>query len=172
MSRTGLLFILLAFAAGGGIGFMGGAGSGDVILQTSGNGGADDSRAPPEPELPPMPDAPSTGYTSLEHALESIPYGPSADGEGMFSGTIRTEDGKPLKGVLVRATYRPDRRGKAYRQGAGVPEDKDLEEYAKPGSDKCNAMVEKIREKMGVTSLRYQRLDDLVEAFLHDGQAS
>jgi len=43
-------------------------------------------------------------------------------------------------------------------------EDKDLEEYAKPGSQKCEAMVEKIREKMGVTSLRYQRLDDLVEA--------
>jgi len=52
---------------------------------------------------------------------------------------------------------------KAIKAIEGV-EDKDLEEYAKPGSDKCNAMVEKIREKMGVTSLRYQRLDDLVEA--------
>lgn len=43
-------------------------------------------------------------------------------------------------------------------------EDKHLDEYADPDSPRCHAMVEKIREKMGVTSLRYQRLDDLVEA--------
>lgn len=43
-------------------------------------------------------------------------------------------------------------------------EDKNLDEYATPGSDKCDAMVENIREKMGVTSLQFQRLDDLVEA--------
>jgi len=132
MSRTGLLFILLAFAAGGLIGFMGGAGSGDVILQGSGNGAADDARPPPEPELPPMPNAPSGGYTSLEHALESIPYGSSVDGEGMLSGTVLTEAGKPMKGVLVRATYRADRRQKkAYRQAAGVPEDESLEEMVR-----------------------------------------
>ncbi len=43
-------------------------------------------------------------------------------------------------------------------------EDKHLEEYANPDSDKCHAMVDNIREKLGVTSLRYQRLDDLVDA--------
>lgn len=43
-------------------------------------------------------------------------------------------------------------------------EDKDLKEYANPDSPKCVAMVEKIREKMNVTSLKFQRLDDLVEA--------
>jgi amidophosphoribosyltransferase len=39
-----------------------------------------------------------------------------------------------------------------------------LEEYATPGSDRYHAMVEKIRQKIGVTTLQYQHLDDLVEA--------
>ncbi len=43
-------------------------------------------------------------------------------------------------------------------------EDRYLDEYADPDSPKCHAMVERIREKLGVTTLRYQRLDDLVEA--------
>ncbi len=43
-------------------------------------------------------------------------------------------------------------------------EDKNLEEYANPDSPKCKLMVEKIREKMNVSSLQFQRLDDLVNA--------
>jgi amidophosphoribosyltransferase len=39
-----------------------------------------------------------------------------------------------------------------------------LEEYADPDSDRHCAMVEIVRERLGLTSLRYQRLDDLVEA--------
>jgi amidophosphoribosyltransferase len=39
-----------------------------------------------------------------------------------------------------------------------------LEEYADPDSDRHCAMVEAVRERLGLTSLRYQRLDDLVEA--------
>ncbi|MBN2581602.1 MAG: amidophosphoribosyltransferase [Planctomycetes bacterium] len=39
-----------------------------------------------------------------------------------------------------------------------------LEEYADPQSDKHAAMVEVIREQLNLTSLRYQRLDDLVRA--------
>jgi len=39
-----------------------------------------------------------------------------------------------------------------------------LDEYADPDSDKHAAMVEKIRERLGLSSLRYQRLDDLVDA--------
>jgi amidophosphoribosyltransferase len=42
--------------------------------------------------------------------------------------------------------------------------DKHLDEYAKPCSAKCCAMVEKIRAQLGVTSLKYQRLEDLVKA--------
>jgi len=39
-----------------------------------------------------------------------------------------------------------------------------FEEYADPFSDKCHAMVRKIGDKMGVTSLKYQRLDDMIRA--------
>ena len=43
-------------------------------------------------------------------------------------------------------------------------EDSHLEEYATPGTDRYHAMIEKIRERIGVTTLQYQKLDDLVEA--------
>jgi len=39
-----------------------------------------------------------------------------------------------------------------------------LDKYADPDSDEHAAMVESIRERLGLTSLRYQRLDDLVDA--------
>ena len=52
---------------------------------------------------------------------------------------------------------------KAIKEIEGV-EDANLKEYANPDSPKCAAMVEKIREKMDVTSLQFQRLDDLVKA--------
>ncbi len=39
-----------------------------------------------------------------------------------------------------------------------------IQEYADPDSDKCHAMVKKIGDKMGVTSLKYQRLDDMLRA--------
>lgn len=37
-----------------------------------------------------------------------------------------------------------------------------IEEYADPDSEKCQAMVKKIGDKMGVTSLKFQRLDDMI----------
>ena len=40
----------------------------------------------------------------------------------------------------------------------------DIEPYADPDNNKHAAMVEIIRDQLGLTSLRYQRLDDLVEA--------
>ncbi len=39
-----------------------------------------------------------------------------------------------------------------------------VKEYADPDSDKCQAMVKKIGDKMGVTSLKFQRLDDMIRA--------
>jgi len=39
-----------------------------------------------------------------------------------------------------------------------------LEEYAKPGTDRYYEMIERIRQKIGVTTLKYQKLDDLIEA--------
>jgi len=43
-------------------------------------------------------------------------------------------------------------------------DDKHLDDYADPDSARHAAMVERIRQQLGLTSLKYQRLDDLVEA--------
>ncbi len=40
----------------------------------------------------------------------------------------------------------------------------DLDEYARAGSEKNLAMVEKIRQRLGLTSLKFQTMDDLVKA--------
>jgi amidophosphoribosyltransferase len=40
----------------------------------------------------------------------------------------------------------------------------DLQKYVDPDGEPFCAMVEAIRDRLGLTSLRYQRLDDLVEA--------
>jgi len=42
--------------------------------------------------------------------------------------------------------------------------DANLDEYSNPDSDRYRAMVELIRRKLGLTTLAYQRLDDLVAA--------
>jgi amidophosphoribosyltransferase len=41
---------------------------------------------------------------------------------------------------------------------------KHLDDYADPDSKRHAAMVERVRQQLGLTSLKYQRLDDLVEA--------
>ncbi|MBU4316669.1 MAG: amidophosphoribosyltransferase [Proteobacteria bacterium] len=43
-------------------------------------------------------------------------------------------------------------------------EDKDLDLYARAGSEKNLAMIEKIRKSLRLTTLKYQRLEDLVTA--------
>ena len=43
-------------------------------------------------------------------------------------------------------------------------EDKHLDEYATPGTDRYHAMIDTIREKIGATTLQYQHLNDLVKA--------
>jgi amidophosphoribosyltransferase len=53
------------------------------------------------------------------------------------------------------------RRGIKELEGEG---DKDLSDYACAGTDKYCAMVDRIRNRLGLTTLRYQRLEDLVEA--------
>ncbi len=52
---------------------------------------------------------------------------------------------------------------KAIKELEGV-EDKHLDEYATPGTDRYYAMIDQIKEKIGATTLQYQHLDDLVEA--------
>ena len=51
---------------------------------------------------------------------------------------------------------------KAIKQLEG--EERDLEEYSNPKSDKYQSMVEQIAKNLGIDSLIYQDLDDLVEA--------
>ena len=43
-------------------------------------------------------------------------------------------------------------------------DDKFLEDYATDGSEKNLAMIDNIRQRLKLTSLKYQRLDDLIEA--------
>ncbi|HOJ14580.1 MAG TPA: amidophosphoribosyltransferase, partial [Deltaproteobacteria bacterium] len=43
-------------------------------------------------------------------------------------------------------------------------DDMHLEEYASTGSDRNRAMTEWIRKTLGMTTLKYQRLEDLVDA--------
>ena len=43
-------------------------------------------------------------------------------------------------------------------------EDKYLDEYARAGSEKNLAMIDNIRQRLKLTSLKFQKLDDLVEA--------
>ena len=52
---------------------------------------------------------------------------------------------------------------RAVEQLEGDAEDR-LEEYANPKSDRHARMVEVIRDRLSLTSLRYQTLDDMVEA--------
>lgn len=42
--------------------------------------------------------------------------------------------------------------------------DTDIAEYSNPESDKYHAMVDVIRKKLNLTTLRFQRLEDLVDA--------
>jgi amidophosphoribosyltransferase len=44
------------------------------------------------------------------------------------------------------------------------PSDSELADYADPDSDRYAAMVERVARRLRLTSLRYQRLDDLVSA--------
>jgi amidophosphoribosyltransferase len=46
----------------------------------------------------------------------------------------------------------------------GEPDDVDLTEYAMPDSNKYAAMVNVIRDRLNLTTLQYQRLEDLVDA--------
>ena len=39
-----------------------------------------------------------------------------------------------------------------------------LQEYADPGSERYEALIEGIRKRQNFTTLRYHRLDDLVES--------
>ena len=49
-------------------------------------------------------------------------------------------------------------------EGHRVTDEKLLREYITPGTEKYNAMVEVIRKELGLTTLKYQTLDNLIKA--------
>lgn len=53
---------------------------------------------------------------------------------------------------------------KAIRDLEGVPSATHLDEYADPDADRYHAMVDHIGEQLGLTTLQFQRLPDMVEA--------
>jgi len=57
-----------------------------------------------------------------------------------------------------------DLAGRKAIKGIEGEEDKNLEEYATAGSGKNLEMIEFIRERLKLTSLKFQKMDDLVEA--------
>ena len=57
-----------------------------------------------------------------------------------------------------------DLAGRSAIQQLEGADDKFLEDYATDGSEKNLAMIDQIRHRLQLTSLQYQRLDDLVEA--------
>ena len=56
------------------------------------------------------------------------------------------------------------RRVIAKLEGTVEVSDDVLKEYTDPNSEKYDKMVEEIRKELKFTSLRYNRLDDLIEA--------
>ena len=49
-------------------------------------------------------------------------------------------------------------------EGKQIVTKEELDEYSNPDSEKYKKMVEKIKESLGVTTLQYQRLKDMIEA--------
>jgi amidophosphoribosyltransferase len=43
-------------------------------------------------------------------------------------------------------------------------EDNSIAEYANAGSEKKHGMIERIRQQLKLTSLKYQKMEDLIEA--------
>lgn len=73
--------------------------------------------------------APAGTYESLGEALAAIPVPEYARGDGEISGKIRTKDGEPIPGVLVRSTVSKlwDRNSSSLSRTPGRLEEIDLE---------------------------------------------
>jgi len=52
---------------------------------------------------------------------------------------------------------------KAINQLVGT-EDVDIKKYSDPDTEEYKSMIERIRKNLGLTTLQYQKLDDLIEA--------
>lgn len=115
------LFVLIALAAGGGVGYLLGSNSSATAQRT----GRQDQLTYEPPRVERDPQQPRTGLTT---ALDDLPVPKFPVGTGTITGTVKTDDGKPLRDVMVRATLRWRRSGRSYWQWQGAPPEDSLEE--------------------------------------------
>ena len=116
MTRSGLVFVIGALAAGGAIGYVVGAAGGDPAAEMGAIRGAEAPAEPAEPVVirEPAP-APSggggggSGYLEEFFASLELSEEETSAGNGKLTGVVRDEDGRPMEGVLVRATRQPER---------------------------------------------------------------
>ena len=107
MRRSSLAFVLLAFLAGGVVGYVLGFGAGvepASDVQARGN-------APEEPAEPSGVEAPPLlpeVHSSAERWIAAISATKVRRGDGVITGTIRTRAGRPLAGVEIRAKAKPE----------------------------------------------------------------
>lgn len=85
-----------------------------------------------DPIKTPKPAGPTDGQkTSLSKLIAELPRPEAVTGDGVITGTVKLPDGRPLEGVLIRASYRPKRipsLEQRHKKGRGVPKDPSLEE--------------------------------------------
>ena len=73
--------------------------------------------------------------------------------------SILPEDNKQPVFSVVAKNVAPEKEARFYEIVDEV-----LQEYADPDSDKYQTMVDEICKRLKVTSLRYHRLDDMIES--------
>ena len=115
------LFVLIALAAGLGVGYLLGSNTPATAERT-------ERQDQPVYEPPPVERDADRPRTKLTEALDDMPAPQFPVGKGRITGTVKTDDGKPLRGVLVRATPRWRGSGRPYWQWLGAPREDSLEE--------------------------------------------
>jgi len=131
MGKSGLLLLAVAFAAGGGIGFVAGTGTSGGEPSGVGDGPVLDAPRGPSPEprreTSPLPEGVRRSLTAW---IEGFPLPEIETGNGVITGFARAEDGSPLPGVLIRGT-RQAHWGRGHLRGGGPPEEPDLEKIVR-----------------------------------------
>jgi len=99
-----LALVGAAFLAGGVIGYVLGSGTGGEPLTPAPHEATEGPTKPPDPPAVSRPAAPAVG---IERWVAALPPFEDRSGAGVITGTVRTEDGRPLAGVPVRADPLP-----------------------------------------------------------------
>jgi len=129
MGRGGFALLLLAFLAGGGIGFVAGSGTAETPPDVP---ASPPPEREPRAEPPPEPPAPSAAdHDTIVAWIRAFPAPEPERGDGVLSGTVTRKDGTPIPDVLIRAVPRPRNRGTPARYTGRPPEDPDLVELVR-----------------------------------------